>query len=211
MSIAGANRPACLAQAKPRSTAGRRRKDAAFLGVCVVTAGLSVVVLLVLLGAIVTQGAKRCDWSFLVSPPNPDAKLAGIYPALWGSVWVCAVCALCALPLGVATAIFLEEYKPKRRLLRLAHSVVQLNISNLAGVPSVVYGVLGLTVFVSMFGKTEGYGAAPWEIGVEYYNQFLSEGDRVLLTPAASYNAPRRASPKAWLPRPPPGGRSPSM
>ena len=67
---------------------------------------------------------------------------------LLGSIWVCAICALIALPLGVGTAIYLEEFAKRTRFTR----IVQTNILNLAGVPSIVYGILGLTAFARMFG-----------------------------------------------------------
>jgi phosphate transport system permease protein len=73
---------------------------------------------------------------------NPDR--AGIAPALVGSAWVLLLTASIAFPLGVGTAIWLEEYAPNNRWRRL----IEMNISNLAGVPSIVYGILGLTLFV---------------------------------------------------------------
>jgi phosphate transport system permease protein len=89
---------------------------------------------------------------FVTSPPSRRPERAGIGPALLGTIWICLVCALVALPLGAGTAIFLEEYKPKHRLLRALRGFIQLNITNLAGVPSIVYGIIGLTAFVQMFG-----------------------------------------------------------
>jgi len=89
---------------------------------------------------------------FLTAPPSRKPEKAGIGPALYGTIWICGVCALLALPLGVGTALFLEEYPPRSRLLRTVHGFVQLNITNLAGVPSIVYGIIGLTAFVQMFG-----------------------------------------------------------
>ncbi len=88
---------------------------------------------------------------FLSSPPSRHADKAGIGPALWGTVWICLVCGIVALPLGVGTAVFLEEFRPKNLVIRKLRDFVQLNIANLAGVPSIVYGIIGLTAFVSMF------------------------------------------------------------
>jgi phosphate transport system permease protein len=100
----------------------------------------------------------------LKEAPAPQASRAGIYPAMWGSILACAVCALTAIPLGVGTAILLEEYRPKSRWLARLHGFVQLNITNLAGVPSIVYGILGLTLFANMF--MLGQGNEPgWELG----------------------------------------------
>jgi phosphate transport system permease protein len=78
------------------------------------------------------------------SPQNPEPELAGIRTAILGSLWLLAVTALFAFPVGVAAAIYLEEYAGVSRLNRL----IQTNINNLAGVPSIIYGMLGLAIFV---------------------------------------------------------------
>jgi phosphate transport system permease protein len=98
--------------------------------------------------------------SFVTGTPSRRPEDAGIGPPLVGTVWVCLICGILALPLGVGTAIFLEECKPRGALARRLFAVVQLNITNLAGVPSIVYGIIGLTAFVGMFGLF-GTPAAP--------------------------------------------------
>ncbi len=130
---------------------GRKAKNALFVALCALTALLSVVILLVLLVSIVHQGWHTVTWAFLTGTPSRRASSSGLMPPLWGSVWVCAVCAVTTLPLGVGAAVFLEEFKPKARWARLIHSFVELNIRNLAGVPSIVYGMIALTAFVQMF------------------------------------------------------------
>ncbi|MEX0818657.1 MAG: PstA family ABC transporter permease [Pirellulaceae bacterium] len=173
-----------------RSLALRHRLDRWFVWFCLATAFSSVVILAVMLGAVLVQGLPALDAAFVTSTPSASPEQAGIRPALLGSVWVCGVCALFALPIGVATAIFLEEFKPRSKVMRIFHSFVQLNISNLAGVPSVVYGIIGLTVFAGMFGVM-GSGTEPAvEVGARYFDQFLSEGDRILLVPVERANAP---------------------
>ncbi|HAY82630.1 MAG TPA: phosphate ABC transporter permease [Planctomycetaceae bacterium] len=102
---------------------------------------------------------------------------------MFGTLWVCVVCALFALPIGAGTAILLEEFKPSKTWLRRLHAFVQLNISNLAGVPSVVYGILGLTAFVACFNLLGKQKDAVFEFGVQYYDQFLSEGNYSLKIP----------------------------
>ena len=132
---------------------------------------------MVLLLSIIVQGVPALTSSdhFFTNPPAPDAEEAGIGPALQGSIWVCIGCALFCLPLGIGTAIFLEEFKPTNPWLQRLSSLLQLNISNLAGVPSIVYGILGLTAFATMFGVF-GSDADPWfEIGTTYKRQFLTE------------------------------------
>lgn len=136
----------------PKPAWRRRLIDRLFVAVCVTAAGASVLILLVLLGSIVRQGWSHLTWDFLNNFPSRNAQDAGLKAALWGSVWLCAVCVLLAVPVGVATAILLEEYAPKGRWPRRLHSFIQLNIRNLAGVPSIVYGIIGLTVFVRCFG-----------------------------------------------------------
>ena len=130
----------------------------------------------------------ECAKSFFVKPPSPppDARRAGIGPALMGSIWVCIGCAIFFLPLGVGTAIFLEEFQPRNKFLRYLSGLAQLNISNLAGVPSIVYGILGLTVFASMFGIMGSPTEPKLEVGTTFYRQYLTEGTQVVLIPTDS-------------------------
>lgn len=130
----------------------RRLVNTLFAGLCMASTALAVLVLAVLLGAVWIKGREYLSLDFLNKFPSRRAEDAGLKAALWGSVWVCAVCAVTAIPIGVGTAIFLEEYAPKGRVLRRIHGFVELNIRNLAGVPSIVYGILGLTAFANMFG-----------------------------------------------------------
>lgn len=135
-----------------RSPVLRRAADRLFVTLCLGVTTLASLVLVVLLVAILVKAWPRLSWSFLTSYHSRFPEQAGVKAALWGSVWACAVCAVVAIPLGLGTAIFLEEYAPRARWLRRLHGFIQLNISNLAGVPSVVYGIIGLTVFARMFG-----------------------------------------------------------
>jgi phosphate transport system permease protein len=170
----------------------RRRRDQRFRWMCISTATLSVVILIGLLASILVQGLPSLSWTLITAGPEPNPQEAGIRPAIFGTLWVCLICALMTLPIGVATAVLLEEYQPKKRIGRFLYAVIQLNITNLAGVPSVVYGLLGLTAFASMFGLfgTRGQGQAGFEIGVRYYDQFFSEGERAILIPVGSPDAP---------------------
>ncbi len=136
----------------PRSRALRALKNQAFLGLCIVGTAASIAILAGLLVAIVWQGWTHLDLHFLSSFPSRRPAEAGFKAAIWGSVWVCAVCGCVAIPLGIATAIAMEEYRPRGRVLGAIHRIVELNVGNLAGVPSIVYGILGLTVFVRAFG-----------------------------------------------------------
>jgi len=105
---------------------------------------VGIVALVVLLIVVWSDGAGALSWKFINSFPSRFASRAGIKPALWGSLWILALTAAFAFPLGVGTAIWLEEYAPRNRLT----TIIQTNIANLAGVPSIVYGILGLALFV---------------------------------------------------------------
>jgi phosphate transport system permease protein len=177
-------------KSKIRPLGSRHRIDQLFVWFCQITALASVVILALLMFAILYQGLPTLSWSFLTSPPSATPEEAGISPAMLGSMWVCAVCALFTLPVGVATAIFLEEFKPVSKPMRVFHNFVELNISNLAGVPSVVYGILGLTAFAGLFGLFGTSHDPAFEIGAKYYDQYISEGGRILLFDAAGSAAP---------------------
>jgi phosphate transport system permease protein len=104
-----------------------------------------IVVLLVLLGQLFYQGWAWLDWHFLTSFPSRFASKAGVKPALVGSLWVIILTALFSVPTGVGCAVYLEEFAPRNSRWR---KFVEMNIANLAGVPSIVYGILGLALFV---------------------------------------------------------------
>lgn len=106
----------------------------------------ALVMLGILLYRIITQGAPYLDWQFLTSFASRFPDKAGIYAALIGSLWLMFVVAPTSIILGVGTALYLEEYAKKSKL----NDFIRMNISNLAGVPSIVFGLLGLTIFVRM-------------------------------------------------------------
>lgn len=124
--------------------AARRRRSLLFRSLCTGLAWAGVAVLAVLLFHILRQGAGWVDWQFLTSFPSRFPEKAGVLAALAGTLWVIGLTTVIAVPLGVAAAIYLEEYAPPGRVSTL----IEVNISNLAGVPSIVYGILGLTLFV---------------------------------------------------------------
>ncbi|MGH7470913.1 MAG: phosphate ABC transporter permease PstA [Longimicrobiales bacterium] len=124
----------------------RRVIGLVFATLCFIATLIGIIVLTVLLVDIWRDGASRLSLDFLNGMPSRRAARAGIKPALVGSIWTLVLTALIAFPLGVGTAIWLEEYAPTNRFTRL----VQTNIANLAGVPSIVYGILGLALFVRL-------------------------------------------------------------
>ncbi|MEE1132582.1 MAG: phosphate ABC transporter permease PstA [Caryophanon sp.] len=102
--------------------------------------------LVILLYRIITQGADYLTWDFMTNFASRFPEQAGIKAALIGSLWLMLVVAPVSMTLGIGTAIYLEEYAKKNKL----NDFIRMNISNLAGVPSIVFGLLGLTIFVRM-------------------------------------------------------------
>jgi phosphate transport system permease protein len=144
----------------PHVPVGRRiLANRLFLAVCVVCTGLAVCVLAVLIVSIVMDGVHRLSPDFIANFASRKPQEAGIRAPLVGSIWVCAICALTALPIGVGTAIYLEEFAKRGKFTEF----IRINISNLSGVPSVVYGIIGLTAFSRFFGWRAG--AAPIALG----------------------------------------------
>ena len=130
--------------ARRRRELRRRWTGWAFIALAVLATGFGIVALGVLLYTVVTDGVGTVDWDFLNSFPSRHPEQAGVKAALLGTLWVMACTAAFSVPVGVGAAIYLEEFAPKNWLTRL----IEMNITNLAGVPSVVYGLLGLAVFV---------------------------------------------------------------
>lgn len=136
--------------ARPSITARRpgRWVESAFVWVARVCVVGPLVILGWLLVDVALDGLGRIDWDFIRGFPSGSAALAGIWPALIGSFYLIALTAVLALPLGVGAAIYLEEYGKRSRLA----GIIEVAIANLAGVPSVIYGLLGLELFVRFFG-----------------------------------------------------------
>jgi phosphate transport system permease protein len=127
--------------------ARRRRQDFVFNILGIVCTLVGVVTLLILLVDLALDGLSRLDWQFMTSFPSRLAARAGILSAWVGTLLVMVVTALTAVPLGVAAGVYLEEYGRKNWLT----SLIEINISNLAGVPSIIYGLMALGLFVYQF------------------------------------------------------------
>jgi phosphate transport system permease protein len=132
------------------SAASRRRHlaDLLFQVLGLIVLVLALAALAVLVFDILRDGAGRLSWQFLTSIPSRNAENAGIYNAIAGSIAVIGLTAALALPIGVAAAVYLEEYGGRSRVARL----IEINIANLAAVPSIIYGLLGLGLFVRAMG-----------------------------------------------------------
>lgn len=122
----------------------RRLHGQIFHALCLISILIGMGMLAALLINVFIDGWQRVNWSFLTSFPSRHPENAGIKAALFGSIYVIALAGALAFSLGVAAAIYLEEYAAKNWFAR----IIQINIANLAGVPSIVYGILGLEIFV---------------------------------------------------------------
>jgi phosphate transport system permease protein len=126
----------------------RRLLDLGFQALALLILLLALGSLAALIADVWADGASRLSWSFLTGFPSRRAADAGIYHALTGSVFVILVTGALAVPIGVASAIYLEEYGRRNFLAR----IIEINITNLAAVPSIIYGLLGLGLFVRAMG-----------------------------------------------------------
>jgi phosphate transport system permease protein len=128
-----------------RPSTSQRAKDLVFRLALLACLALAIGLLVVLLVDVAIDGAGTLSWSFINNFTSISADKAGIQAGLWGTIWLMGVCAFFIVPVGVATAIYLEEYgDPTKWWNRL----IELNVQNLAAVPSIVYGILGLAFLV---------------------------------------------------------------
>lgn len=128
---------------KPR-VGFRRTKGSIWKWVFFTSTAVAIVLLLMLLWSILEPGAGWLSWHLITDMPSRIAEDAGMNSAIWGSIWIVLSSGIMSFLLGLGTAIYLEEYAEQNRWTNF----IQTNISNLAGVPSIVYGLLGLVVFV---------------------------------------------------------------
>jgi phosphate transport system permease protein len=149
----------------------RRRLDPLFALACLAATLTGLFVLCVLLGSVVFavsngssgRGIGETIGHLVTSMRSNNPRLAGFKAGIAGTAWLLGLVALFSIPVGVGAAVFLEEYAPPGRIRR----IIQLNIANLAGVPSIVYGLLGLAVFVQGFGyKRLALGPTLWAGGL---------------------------------------------
>ncbi|HCG91685.1 MAG TPA: phosphate ABC transporter permease PtsA [Dehalococcoidia bacterium] len=126
----------------------RQRTGKIFEYLCILSIIIGITMLGLLLWYVADQGLNRLTWSFLTNFPSRFPDRAGIFGALLGTCYVIGIAGIIAFTLGVGTAIYLEEYARDTKVSR----ILQVNIANLAGVPSIVYGILGLEIFVRFAG-----------------------------------------------------------
>jgi phosphate transport system permease protein len=149
----------------------RQKKVAQFIGFFLLRACLTIVlaVLLLFLYDIGKKGGGAISWEFLTQAPRKGMTQGGIFPAIFGTFLVTLITAILAVPLGMCSAIYLNEYARQGRLTRL----IRLSIRNLSGVPSIVFGLFGVILFVNIMrfgtsvlsaGLTLGLMTLPWTI-----------------------------------------------
>lgn len=125
-----------------------RIKDTAFKFFAIACTFFGLLVLAVLLYDILSKGLARIDLDFITNLPSRRAASAGIYTALLGMIWILVLTVIIAFPIGIAAGIYLEEYGKRNRFANF----IEINIANLAGVPSIIYGILGLELFGRILG-----------------------------------------------------------
>lgn len=125
-----------------------RRKDKIFSAVGLFSTFFGLIILLFFIGDILTDGFRRLSWDFITSLPSRLPERAGIYTSMMGSLWILLLTAVISFPLGVAAGTYLEKYVKGGWF----STILEINISNLAGVPSIIYGLLGLQIFARTFG-----------------------------------------------------------
>ncbi len=123
-------------------------KDQAFKALGILFTSFGILILGILIYKIVRVGYSMIDWDFLTSLPSRKPEEAGIYTAIIGTLDIMLLTIVFAIPIGVGAGIYLEEYSKKSKF----SSLLEINISNLAGVPSIIYGLLGLGIFVRFLG-----------------------------------------------------------
>jgi phosphate transport system permease protein len=131
-----------------RLIAYRKRQDWLFGAVGLVCTAIGIATLIALLLSLSYEGLPHLSWKFLTSNSSAIPERAGILTALVGTLYVMVVTFVIAVPMGVAAAVFLEEYAGKNWFA----SLIEINISNLAGVPSIIYGLMALSLFGYIFG-----------------------------------------------------------
>ena len=135
-------------------TAKRKKVDRIFTFLCYGAAFIAVFALLFLIYKILDDGLSRVTLEFIKGfPSSVMPEKSGIWPSIVGTAWIVVLTGLITVPVGVMAALYLEEFANKSSRLS---TFIEVNITNLSGVPSIVYGMLGLAVFITIFGLGKG-------------------------------------------------------
>lgn len=148
---------------------------------------LSISITLFFLGSIIyfitVRGFKVLSWEFLTSVPKEAMTAGGVGPAIVGTLFLVVGAIIFSLPLGVASAIYLTEYSPKSFVV----NIIRMSINNLAGVPSVVFGLFGLGIFVKFFGFGVSALSGSLTLGIMVLPQIISATQEALMAVPQSY------------------------
>ena len=131
-----------------RTPLAERVKGRLFQGAMLFSLGIGILALVTLLVQVFAKGSSRLNQDLLFHFPSGNPEIAGAQSAIWGTIWVISIVAFVTVPVGVGAAIYLEEYADRERWW---NRLIELNIQNLAAVPSIVYGILGLAFLVRGF------------------------------------------------------------
>ena len=131
-------------------------------GLFKVLSGVIVTILFVILAFIIVKGASVLSWDFITTPPTDGMKGGGIWPAIVGTFYLMVGSALFAFPLGIMSGIYMNEYAPKGKVVRF----IRMMTNNLAGIPSRVFGLFGMSLFVGFFGFGDSIIAGSLTLGL---------------------------------------------
>ncbi len=145
--------------------------------------GISIFFLGTIIYFIFIRGFRVLSWEFLTAVPKEAMTAGGVGPAIVGTLYLVVGAILFALPLGVACAIYLTEYSPKSFVV----NIIRMSINNLAGVPSVVFGLFGLGIFVKFFGFGVSALSGCLTLGILVLPQIISAAQEALLAVPQSY------------------------
>ena len=119
-------------------------------------------ILIIILAFIIIKGASVLNWDFITTPPTDGMKGGGIWPAIVGTFYLMAGSAIFAFPLGIMSGIYMHEYARSGRLVRF----IRMMTNNLAGIPSIVFGLFGMSLFVNFFGFGDSILAGSLTLGL---------------------------------------------
>ena len=161
----------------------RKRFQAFMFALFKVAALINIGALVFICGFLVIRGLPAISWEFLTDAPKNSMTAGGIFPAIMGTVYLCLGALLVAMPLGIASAVYLSEYARPGRLT----SIIRLGINNLAGVPSVVFGLFGLAFFVVFLGWGVSILSGACTLGVLTLPLVIGTSEEALRNVPATY------------------------
>ena len=161
----------------------RKRLQAFMFSLFKGAALINIGALVLICGFLIARGLPAISWEFLTAAPRNSMTAGGIFPAIMGTVYLCLGALLVAMPLGIASAVYLSEYARPGRLT----SIIRLGINNLAGVPSVVFGLFGLAFFVVFLGWGVSILSGACTLGVLTLPLVIGTSEEALRNVPATY------------------------